>query len=50
VRALKEQPGGEIGVTGSIGVVWGADRAGLVDEYRLFVFDDHRTWTAAVRK
>lgn len=38
VRALKEQPGGEIGVTGSIGVVWRLIEAGLVDEYRLFVY------------
>jgi dihydrofolate reductase len=38
VRALKEQPGGEIGVTGSIGVVWELIEAGLVDEYRLFVY------------
>ena len=38
VRALKEQPGGEIGVTGSIGVVWGLIDAGLVDELRLFVY------------
>jgi dihydrofolate reductase len=38
VRALKEQAGGEIGVTGSIGVVWGLIEAGLVDEYRLFMY------------
>ncbi len=38
VPALKEQPGGEIGVTGSISVVWGLIEAGLVDEYRLFVY------------
>jgi dihydrofolate reductase len=38
VRALKEQPGGEIGVTGSIGVVRELIGAGLVDEYRLFVY------------
>ncbi len=38
VRALKEQPGEEIGVTGSIGVVWELIAAGLVDEYRLFVY------------
>jgi dihydrofolate reductase len=38
VRALKEQPGGEIGVTGSISVVWELIAAGLVDEYRLFVY------------
>lgn len=38
VGALKEQPGDEIGVTGSIGVVWALIEAGLVDEYRLFVY------------
>jgi dihydrofolate reductase len=38
VRALKAQPGGEIGVTGSISVVWKLIAAGLVDEYRLFVY------------
>jgi dihydrofolate reductase len=38
VSALKEQPGGEIGVTGSIGVVWQLIEAGLVDELRLFVY------------
>ena len=38
VRALKNQPGGEIGVTGSISVVHALMRADLVDEYRLFVF------------
>jgi dihydrofolate reductase len=38
VQALTEQPGGEIGVTGSISVVWGLIAAGLVDEYRLFVY------------
>jgi dihydrofolate reductase len=37
-RALKEQPGGEIGVTGSISVVWKLIEAGLVDELRLFVY------------
>jgi dihydrofolate reductase len=36
--ALKEKPGGEIGVTGSISVVWKLIAAGLVDEYRLFVY------------
>jgi dihydrofolate reductase len=38
VQALKEQPGREIGVTGSISVVWKLIEAGLVDEYRLFVY------------
>jgi dihydrofolate reductase len=38
VRALKNQAGGEIGVTGSISVVWRLIEAGLVDEYRLFVY------------
>lgn len=38
VRALKAQPGNEIGVTGSISVVHSLIAAGLVDEYRLFVY------------
>lgn len=38
VQALKDQDGGEIGVTGSISVVWKLIEAGLVDEYRLFVY------------
>ena len=38
VRDLKEQDGKEIGVTGSIGLCHALIRAGLVDEYRLFVF------------
>ena len=37
VRALKEQPGGEIAVGGSISIVWQLIAAGLIDEYRLFV-------------
>jgi dihydrofolate reductase len=37
-RALKQQPGAEIGVTGSISVVWKLIEAGMVDEYRLFVY------------
>jgi dihydrofolate reductase len=37
VRALKEQPGGEIAVGGSISVVWELVAAGLADEFRLFV-------------
>ncbi len=37
VRALKEQPGNEIAVGGSISIVWQLIAAGLVDEYRLFV-------------
>jgi dihydrofolate reductase len=38
VERLKAEPGGEIGVTGSISVVHSLIAAGLVDEYRLFVF------------
>lgn len=38
VRALKAPPGGEVGVTGSITLVHGLIEAGLVDEYRLFVY------------
>lgn len=38
VRSLKSQPGGEIGVTGSISVVHALMRADLVDEFRLFVY------------
>jgi dihydrofolate reductase len=38
VRALREAPGGELGVTGSITVVHQLIEAGLVDEYRLFVY------------
>jgi dihydrofolate reductase len=38
VRALKDQPGKEIGVTGSISVVHNLIAAGLVNEYRLFVY------------
>ena len=38
VRALKTRPDKEIGVTGSISVVRDLISAGLVDEYRLFVF------------
>jgi dihydrofolate reductase len=37
VRALKAEPGKEIGITGSITVVHALVAAGLVDEYRLFV-------------
>jgi dihydrofolate reductase len=37
-RALKKRPGGEIGVTGSVSVVWELIAARLVDEYRLFVY------------
>lgn len=36
VRALKEAPGDEIGLTGSITLVHELIAAGLVDEYRLF--------------
>ena len=38
VRALKAGPGKEIGITGSISVVRDLISAGLVDEYRLFVY------------
>jgi len=38
VRALKEQPGQDIVVTGSITLCHTLVRAGLVDEYRLFVY------------
>ena len=38
VKALKAGPGKEIGVTGSISVVHSLIAAGLVDEYRLFVY------------
>ena len=33
---LKREPGGEIGVTGSVSVVHSLIAAGVVDEYRLF--------------
>jgi dihydrofolate reductase len=38
VRALKERPGQEIVVTGSITLCHALIEAGLVDEYRLFVY------------
>ena len=38
VAELKKQPGGDIGVTGSIRVCHALIEAGLVDEYRLFVY------------
>jgi dihydrofolate reductase len=38
VAALKQRPGGEIGVTGSIRLCDALIRAGLVDEYRFFVY------------
>ena len=38
VAALKQQPGREIGITGSISIVHALMRAGLVDEYRLWVY------------
>ncbi|NEK60477.1 dihydrofolate reductase [Geodermatophilus sabuli] len=38
VRALRDSADGEIGVTGSITLCHALIRAGLVDEYRLFVF------------
>jgi dihydrofolate reductase len=38
VKALKAQPGGNIGVTGSIMLCHALIEAGLVDEYRLFVY------------
>lgn len=38
IRALKEQPGRDIVVTGSITLCHALIEAGLVDEYRLFVY------------
>ena len=38
VRALKEEDGGDIVVTGSLTLVPAVIEAGLVDEYRLFVY------------
>lgn len=38
VRALKEQPGREISVTGSITLVHELIETGLIDEYRLFLY------------
>lgn len=38
VRALKDQPGGDIVVTGSISLCHALIEAGLVDEYRLFTY------------
>jgi dihydrofolate reductase len=38
VRALKKQPGKDIVVTGSITLCHTLIEAGLVDEYRLFVY------------
>lgn len=38
VRALKEEQGQEIGVTGSITLCHALIEAGVVDEYRLFVY------------
>jgi dihydrofolate reductase len=38
VRALKAAPGRDVGITGSITVVRDLISAGLVDEYRLFVY------------
>lgn len=38
VRLLKDLPGGDIGVTGSISVVHALMRSDLVDEYRLFLY------------
>lgn len=38
VRALKQRPGNDLGVTGSISVCHILIAAGLVDEYRLFVY------------
>jgi len=37
-RELKAKPGGEVGVTGSITLCHALIEAGLVDEYRLFVY------------
>jgi len=38
VRALKERPGSNLGVTGSISVCHALIAAGLVDEYRLLTY------------
>jgi dihydrofolate reductase len=38
VRALKEQSGGEIDVTGSVTLVHALIAAGFVDQYRLFLY------------
>ena len=38
IRALKSQPGDDIVTTGSITLVHDLTAAGLVDEYRLFVY------------
>ncbi len=38
VRALKDQPGGDIVLTGSITLAHAMVAAGLVDEYRLFTY------------
>jgi dihydrofolate reductase len=38
IERLKREPGGEIGVTGSISVVRSLIAAGAVDAYRLFVY------------
>jgi dihydrofolate reductase len=38
IERLKREPGGEIGVTGSISVVHSLIAAGAVDAYRLFVY------------
>ncbi len=38
IRTLKDQPGRDIVITGSITLTHAAIEAGLVDEYRLFVY------------
>ena len=38
IRALKDRPGGDLGVTGSITLCHALIPAGFVDEYRLFVY------------
>ena len=47
IRALKAQPGKDIVLTGSISLAHALIAAGLVDEYRLFVYPRSRAAVAA---